>query len=37
MPVMEVKQHSARTRTGWIKLRECGELRNGRKLVFKMK
>ena len=28
---------TARTRSGWIKFRECEELRTGRKLSLKMK
>ena len=28
---------TARTRIGWIKFRECGELLNGRKLSLKIK
>ena len=28
---------TARTRTEWIKFRECGELLNGRKFSLKMK
>ena len=28
---------TARTRIGWIKVRECGELPHGRKLSLKMK
>ena len=36
--MMEVKQRvTARTRIGWIKFRECGELLYGRKFSLKVK
>ena len=28
---------TARTRCGWVKLRECGELLNGRRFPLKVK
>ena len=37
-PLVEVKQRlTARTRIGWTKFRECGELLYGRKFSLKMK